>query len=271
MSTTTCADSYVGGITRTGARRRSGNSLAGQLNAEWSALHDDPATNAVVATWARRDQALREFASLDDVERAVAQDPPARVDAILLALLNLAQAGDGLAGRTVLQLMLGKAIRIAISHTGRDTKENLEHAAVTALWMTIATYPTTRRPTKIAANIAMDTLHAVCGELAHHRSETPTEPAVLASSLVDRWAADCDSAPADLELLELLAWAVDHHTITAADAVLILDIYLPMPGQAGGQAAAARHNLTWPAARQRASRAVRKITQSVCDDRLAAA
>ncbi|WP_116950051.1 hypothetical protein [Jiangella endophytica] len=184
-------------------------------------------------------------------------------DAVLIALLRLAHGGDPLAGRTVLQLMLGKAIRIAAGHAGRDSRDSLEHAAIAALWTVIATYPTERRPTKVAANLAMDTLGVVSRELAHRRTETPAEPDVLASVL----GTDPGRA-ADVDLAELLAWAVGSGTISAADASLLIDIYAPAPGLDGGAAAAERAGISWAAARQRASRAVRKIACAVRADTL---
>ncbi len=254
---------------RTGARRHDGTGTVARLNAEWCTMCDDASTAVVVGTWAAQHDALAECTSLVDIEGAVTGAAPADADRILLTLLGLCHDGDALAGRVVLQLMLGKAVRIAAAHAARDSRENLEHAAVTALWTVIATYPTTRRPAKVAANIAMDAVHAVSVELAHRRTESPTEPGVL--SEVCSAPSASSSAPADLELIELLAWAVDQGVVTTADATLIVDIYAPAPGEPGGATAAVRHEMSWPAARQRASRAVRKITSAIRADTVAAA
>ncbi|PZF82770.1 hypothetical protein [Jiangella anatolica] len=256
-------------VTCTGARRRADDSLVGRLNAEWARLRADPRTESAVAHWAGRHPELAGCLALEDVELAVAAADAEQADRILLALLRLARAGDSLAGRTVLQLMLGKAVRIAMTRAGRDTKPALEHTAVAALWTIVATYPIERRPAKVAANIAMETLRAVTGELTHQLSETPTPPDILAADLVPPAASGRTTA--DHELLNLLTWAVDEGTITAADATLVLDIYSPAPGSEGGAAAAERHGLSWPAARQRASRAIRKVARQVRADVPAAA
>lgn len=253
-------------VTITGARRQTGTGVAGRLNDEWDRLCADGRV-AAVARWAAAHPALAGCRELGDVETTVTSDRTG-ADAVLLALLRLAHDGDALAGRTVLQLMLGKAIRIAGGHAGRDSRECLEHAAVAALWTVIATYPTERRPTKVAANIAMDTLGAVSRELAHRRAETPTEPDTLAAVLGRDPGAD-DTDDGDVDLAELLAWAVDAGAITVSDAGLLLDIYAPAPGLAGGAAAAERAGISWPAARQRASRAVRRIALAVRADTLA--
>lgn len=236
--------------------RRTDSSLIGQLNIEWDQLCVADATASMVVGWADHHAALANCAVLVDVEHAVTRD----ADAVLLALLRETQNGDQLAGRTVLQLMLGKAVRVAASHAGRAPLHELEACAVTALWDVIASYPVVRRPEKVAANIAMDTLHRVVDELAHDRHEQAVSPDVLDPSHND------DGGPADLDLLNLLAWAVDNNTISAADASLLVDIYVPAPGQVGGKAAADRHGISWAAARQRASRAVRRITHAVRAD-----
>lgn len=273
-------------VTITGARRQTGTGVAGRLNDEWDRLRADGRPD-VVARWAAAEPALADCHDLADVEAAVTaaaapavqaaqgRRPAQGADAVLIALLRLAHGGDPLAGRTVLQLMLGKAIRIAAGHAGRDSRECLEHAAVAALWTVIATYPTDRRPTKVAANLAMDTLGAVSRELAHRRTETPAEPDVLASVLgtgpagartATATATDDATVAADVGLAELLVWAVGTGTISAADASLLAGIYAPPPGLDGGAAAAERAGISWPAARQRASRAVRRIALAVRAD-----
>lgn len=244
----------------TAAPRRSDASLIGQLNAEWTRLCADPAAPAAVAGWASRDRSLAGCASLAEVEAATRRE----ADAVLLGLLRLGQAGDALALRTVFQLMLGKAVRIAATHAGRDSRANLEHAAVTALWTVVAGYPVGRRPAKVAANIAMDTLHATVRELAHQRHEVPASPDQLHPA--EPSSDDSRDGPRDLELIELLAWAVGNGTVSADDATLVVDIYAPAPGCPGGKAAAHRHGISWAAARQRASRATRRIAEAVRAD-----
>ncbi|RIQ10943.1 hypothetical protein DY240_30645 [Jiangella rhizosphaerae] len=241
--------------------RRSDDSLIGRLNAEWVRLCADPATQAAVDRWR-----LAEVESLDGLEAAVRRD----ADGVLLALLRLGRSGDGLALRSVFQLMLGKAVRIAATHAGRDSRASLEQAAVTALWTVVAGYPVERRPVKVAANIAMDTLRLTVAELAHQRHETPSSPEQLHPAAAGEPSDPSDpsgaSDPPDLELFELLAWAVGRGTISRDDAALLVDIYAPAPGHEGGRAAAERHGISWAAARQRASRATRRIADAVRAD-----
>ena len=247
---------------RSQPRRRTDTSLPGQLNTEWNTLQHTPTP----PHW--RTHPTLDHPTLAHIETTTRTTNPTTANTTLHTLLthhhHPTHESDHLAGRTLLQLMLGKAIRLAATHTGRDTQHNLETLAITALWQTITTYPLDRRPTKIAANITMDTLNTITRELAHTHHETPTNPTTLHTHQTTHQTHH--HTPPDLELLNLLTWAVDHHTITPADATLILDIYTPPPGQPGGPAAAQLHGLTWPTARQRASRAIRKITHTIHTD-----
>jgi hypothetical protein len=136
--------------------------LAGQLNREWTELVAAPASWAAPGRWALTCPVLIGVRTLDEVLALIAgADAPTR-DAVLLALVGRAQAGDALAGRTVLQTMLGKAVRVAGTVAGRDDvrgdREEALARAVAALWQAIATYPVARRPGRVAANLALDTV-----------------------------------------------------------------------------------------------------------------
>ena len=253
------------GLTRSGARKRADHSIVGQLNLEWSELRTSPLAARTVHRWAGTRSTLAGCANVGDIEGRVAAADRQGADAILLTLLELAAEGEQLAGRTVLQLMLGKAVRIAASHTGRADRDTLEQLAVAALWDVIATYPIARRRQKVAANLAMDTLRHVVTELAPDRHETPTEPDVVSGHHADDETPDHDR-PVDLELLEVLAWGVDREVLTRDEATILVRVYSPGPGQEGGAAAAAELGLTWPAARQRCSRAIRKLTTAIRED-----
>lgn len=125
-------------------------STAAALNREWEALTDDPAP--LPASWRLACPHLAETSTLADA-LAVVRDHP---DATLLGLLALHRAGDALAGRTVVQAMLGKMILMA----SRDAVATLDDY-LAALWVRVATYPLTRRPHRVAANLALDTLKSM--------------------------------------------------------------------------------------------------------------
>ncbi|MFT4296037.1 MAG: hypothetical protein QM582_11565 [Micropruina sp.] len=112
------------------------------LNAEWSRLQALP----VPSDWPTP------ASTLGAVLAGVPDDPDARLG----ALLRLQAGGDQLAGRVVLQSMLGMLVRMA----ARDAR----HGAgdyVAECWLQIVGYPLGNRPTRIVANLALDTRRAV--------------------------------------------------------------------------------------------------------------
>jgi DNA-directed RNA polymerase specialized sigma24 family protein len=83
-------------------------------------------------------------------------------DAGLGRLLARHAAGDQLAGRVVLQAMLGKLVLLAARDPQHSTADY-----VTECWLQICHYPMARRPRHIAANLALDTRRSVwAGEQA---------------------------------------------------------------------------------------------------------
>ena len=94
---------------------------------------------------------------IDDIDAGAAEDK----DAKLGALTRLTHAGDALAARTVLQAMLPKLRHIArYADISRDRQDDRGQVAVGAFLTTLHRYPIDRRPTGIAGNLALDTLHA---------------------------------------------------------------------------------------------------------------
>ncbi len=108
------------------------------LNAEWLSL----AVSPVPTDWSLPGDTLGELL------RGIADDPDTR----LSQLLRRHAAGDRLAGRVVLQAMLGKLVLMAA--------QDVRHGAgdyVAECWLRLADYPLARRPRRIAANLALDT------------------------------------------------------------------------------------------------------------------
>lgn len=118
------------------------------LDAEWESL----SRRSVPIAWLREAPELGSAPEVGGVRAAVRQHP----DAVLLALLRLHRAGDPWAGRVVVQLMLPKLVLMAVRNPGATLDDHL-----TALWECLCTYPIGRRPTKVAANLALDTLKSV--------------------------------------------------------------------------------------------------------------
>lgn len=135
------------------ARGRRQRNLVNALNAEWDQLVE--ADRGTVAEWARRQSALEACEGLGHLLDAVRANP----DPVLGALVAECASGEELAGRTVLQAMLGKVVRMASSDAWAGVDDY-----VAAMWMQIRTYPLQTRPVRIAANLGLDTLKAVTAE-----------------------------------------------------------------------------------------------------------
>lgn len=125
------------------------------LDAEWALLSRRPLPDA----WRYAAPELVSAREVGGVRSAVKQ----HADAVLLALLRLHRAKDPWAGRVVVQLMLPKLVLMAVRHARATLDDHLA-----ALWECLCTYPVGRRPTKVAANLALDTLKVI--------STTPGRP-----------------------------------------------------------------------------------------------
>jgi hypothetical protein len=246
------------------------DSLPSRLNVEWRSLCDAPATAAVVGGWAKDWPALAGLDTLAGVLRRITGGSPAGRDEVLLALLELARDGDRLAGRVVLQAMLPKAVRLAMSVVRRPDvlgdREEAQARAVAALWQAIATYPLTARPGRVAGNLALDTLALVqrghTGS-SHFTPGFPEQPFadlhVLGEAGRHDVGPDDLTGPADAELFVLLAWSVRTGVLKLHEARLLTRIYLSDGHAADTQVIAAELRISGPALRQRCSRLARRL------------
>ncbi len=114
------------------------------VNDEWRQLAELPAAGLSGGV-----PALAGCVRLGEVLGRVRDDP----DAVLAAVIGAAQRGDLQAGRIVVQAMLPKLVRMC----SRDADNDLQ-TYLACLWETVVTYPLERRPARVAANLALDTL-----------------------------------------------------------------------------------------------------------------
>ncbi|GAB3708455.1 RNA polymerase sigma factor [Mariniluteicoccus flavus] len=206
------------------------------LNREWSQL--DLAAHATVARWALAHRALAGCRSLDDVLEAIRRDP----DAALGALLAEDRQGGAYAGRVVLQAMLGKVVAMASRDAGATAEE---YAA--QLWLVIRAYPLERRPERIAANLALDTLKAVKAE---------RDPRTVAVEAVDDAPAVEPADHDDLRARRVLRAAEELGLIDADTHAVLASVYAE---GLSGIAAAERHRTSAQAIRKRCSVSVRRL------------
>ena len=190
--------------------------LIERLEAEWPVLAAGPLA-ARLRLWSAQEAALAGFATPQLLLRHLRglRGHTAAEDEILTALVR--QAGsDPLAARVVLQALLPGlktiARRILLD---ADRRDELWSALLAHCWERIRGYPLERRPTRIAANIVLDTLKTTTREFRRELRdrdrfghELPLEQAA--------------AAPVDGDVQRLLQRAVAAAAISEEEAELIV-------------------------------------------------
>ena len=235
----------------TGSVRR-GFHIVDALNEEWDRLAPD---RGIAALWASKYGVLAACVDLDDVLHAITREP----DAALGALLTEVARNDRSAARTVLQAMLGKLVRMAcVDEHGRVDDY------VGAMWVRISDYPLARRPRKIAANLALDTLKQVKAEqrLAQRLEIRPWPPGrrldELHESAGQRESVDHSAHIAELTAGGLLDLAVGIGLLHPRSRHLLESVYAD---GLSGEVAGRRHGTSAGSVRVRCSRAVRHLAR----------
>ncbi|MFB7763706.1 hypothetical protein [Streptomyces xiamenensis] len=222
------------------------------LDAEWALLARQTGPALTVAGWLREAGALEERVAplqMNSLLTLLKSRDQAEVtrehsDRWLGALL--ARAGTGtpdaeLATQVVMKAMTPAAVtttrRLAV-YSGPT--EDVSQVVVAALWQVVISYPLDRRPVKVAANLALDTLHIATRELARERpaswGQEPdwqfADPEMAPERMAEKqWLADQAAQLALIsesgweqatgrrgDLLDFLVWAVDAEVVTVEDA-----------------------------------------------------
>jgi hypothetical protein len=221
------------------------------LDQEWRELVDG--RSETVIRWAERHPVLAPCQSLTEVLTVARLNS----DPVLAALLTEVLAGDRLAGRVVLQALLGRMVRMA----QRDPRSSVDDY-LACLWCVINRYPLQRRPLRIAANLSMDTLNAVWrerswpggGEITLWPSGEALEDLLQPAG---RDGSSCDALPPiDVEVHRVLEVGSSLRLIDDADAALLRGVYAD--GMTGDQAAR-RFHTSAGVVRVRCSKAVRRL------------
>lgn len=172
-------------------------------------------------------------------------------DAVLGALLTEVSSGDQVAGRVVLQALLGRMVQMA----GRDRSAGIDDY-VSALWCQIHAYPLAARPQRVAANLALDTLKAVVRERRGLREGevSPWPPEHFCEERLG-WPVAVDEGEV-FSAHEVLRAGVDCGLIDTAAHELLVSVYVD---ELSGLEAADRHWSSPASVRTRCSRAVRRL------------
>lgn len=224
--------------------------LVDHLNDEWSLLADNPSNTCIV--WSSACGPLAGCSTAASVLAAVQHHP----DTVLGFLLGrYRDHGETLAGRTVLQSMLGKLVRMSYTAAASAAACALDDL-VTHMWCQIALYPLDRRPHSIAANLALDTLKAAQREWLC-ASEIPVPTATVVARLEDQ------ERPVTRDVIEEIAWTSEGIIDAAFELSLITkttrDILVAVYAEGlSGASAAARWNCSPAAIRTRCRTAVKE-------------
>jgi hypothetical protein len=157
-------------------------------------------------------------------------------DPWLASLIDAMQGGDELAGRVVVQAVLGRLAGIA-TRDGRLALDEL----VGAVWLRIRSYPLARRPRAIASNLVLD---ARKDALREQRPCAPTRPA---------------EPRRHAEAARVLQDAVRIGIIDPGIGEVMSSVYVL---GLSGEAAARRHGVTATTVRWRCSAGMRRLAQA---------
>ncbi len=178
------------------------------LEREWADLQDAPSTGRGLRRWGSEDAALA-FAEMKDLVAHVEhRGSPEETDEVLPALVRRA-AGDELAARTVLQLLLPGCKALAGRYCLMGDVDEVVSMVVSTVYERIRAYRPADGPVRrgwIAADILMATRQQRWSRARWMRTEQRHSDETPARHLVDEVAGD--EVTAGKELIELLAWAV---------------------------------------------------------------
>lgn len=196
-------------------------------------------TEATIRQWAIDCDELAGCSNAVQVLAAIRRHP----DPVLLFLISNAQAGN-LVADYLLARTLAPKLRLMAS---RDPQAEFDDY-LTQLWMRVHTYPVARRPYRVAANLALDTLKAVVAQRPP-RHELPADP-----KIVD---VQQGTEPHGLGR-DLLLAAEQIGLIDATTAGILASVYID--GLSGRQAAQL-HRTTPDMIRYRCSTYVRRLAE----------
>ncbi len=252
-----------------------------QLTQEWVHLHTVPTTATTIRRWARSEPALKGFSRPGEIVDAIDAASHERKNEILLALLRRFQNGQQLAGRIVLQAMLPKLSKVAMNtrpEPGSPSTfvEDSRHVTIAEFWQVMATYPVDRRTSRVASNLALDTLHRVTRDAAPKHVEVPVDPIKLSPNgrhegmdNFDRTAPSAENPfaepfgiSADSDLTEILRWGAESGALSREDAEILAIAYLHPDGW-GFDVLTERLNLKRKSVIKRCSRLSKKLAAAV--------
>jgi hypothetical protein len=239
-------------------------SLWTALNTDWGYVRSCPSSRSRLTLWRRTYPALAPHRDFDAILDAIRHDP----NPPMAALISAHQSGDTLAGRVLLQAMIGRLVRAAryarIAADYRcfdDTADKFrERAQITvAAFMTVlASVPT--NGSNLPASLYLRTLDAVTTESATP-DIVPIPDTVYDGSSNLHVADPYTPEGPTVDVATVLDWATSSGSLSADEVSLIRRCYVS-DGE-DWKAIAAELNITYPALRKRASRALNRLREGV--------
>ena len=194
------------------------------LHQQWVRESATPSARIELSQWVNTRPELVGAESFAELKALTFCEP----DAVLSVLLHAHQAGSALAGSTLIEFMrpkltgMQKYARVANGVSARAAYADRTAATLHAFWETISTYRGTHRG--IAAQLALNTLNKI------------TATTVVLDLTVDETyfhiANDEKAAeeflrtddPTEVDVMDVLDWAVDQGTISDSDRTLITPV-----------------------------------------------
>lgn len=159
-------------------------------------------------------------------------------DQVCCLLVVLAQSGDQLAGRVVLQALLPQLTGLA----RRDARRTLDDY-VAAGWLKLMCFPIATRRRAVLTNLALDTLKSLTRAEPNREFPTAQLPEV-------------ETAPAELSVRRLISASRQLHLVSDQTAAVLTSVYAD---GLSGREAALRHQMSETTLRYRCSSATKKL------------
>ena len=237
------------------------------LHQQWVRESATPSARIELSQWVNTRPELVGAESFSDLKALTFCEP----DAVLSVLLHAHQAGSSLAGSTLIEFMRPKlagmqkyahVAHVANGDSAQSAYADRSAATLHAFWDAISTYRGTHRG--IAGQLALNTLHKITATTAVLDLTVDDTYFHIAN---DKRAAEeflRTDDPTEVDVMDVLDWAVDQGTISPSDRTLITRSY--MTGEGADVAALAEEmGITHAAARKRLSRSIARVRDAVCE------
>lgn len=190
------------------------------LTQEWDEVH---APTPLPHEWRLIAADMHDLETVDEL--LVEMGPRGRFandDAVYLAMITRAQAGEDLAGRLLLQRLWPRCVQLLGTCSGRGLDDQAAdvHAAA---WEAIMTYPLSRSQ-KVRINLSMQVLHHLPQESNHGAIARGHDlHDLMADSDAPSWNVGASEGgfSAAAEVSELLLWAMDHEVVTRQECAMV--------------------------------------------------